>query len=60
MSIVTISKGSYTHGGQVAEKVAKKLGYNCISREILLEISKEFNVPEIKLIRAISDAPTFL
>jgi len=60
MSIITISRGSYTHGGEVAEKVAKKLGYECISREILLEISDEFNISEIKLTRAIRDAPTFL
>ena len=60
MSIITISRGSYTHGGEVAEKVAKKLGYECISREILLEISDEFNITEIKLTRAIRDAPTFL
>ena len=60
MSIITISRGSYSHGGEVAEKVAKKLGYECISREILLEISDEFNISEIKLTRAIRDIPTFL
>ncbi len=60
MSIITISRGSYTHGGQVAEKVAQKLGYDCISRELLLEISDEYNISEIKLIRAIRDAPSFL
>ena len=60
MSIITISRGSYTHGGKVAEKVAQKLGYECISREILLEISDEYNISEIKLIRAIRDAPSFL
>jgi cytidylate kinase len=44
----------------VAEKVAQKLGYECISREIILEASEEFHVPEIKLIRAIHDAPGIL
>ncbi len=60
MSIVTISRGSYTHGGKVAEKVAQKLGYECISREVLLETSERYNIPEIKLIRAISAAPSLL
>jgi len=60
MAIVTISRGSYYRGKEVAEKLAKKLGYACISREILLEASEEFNIPEIKLIRAIQDAPTIL
>lgn len=60
MSIITISRGSYNRGKEVAEKLAQKLGYECISREILLEASKEYNVPEIKLIRAIQDAPSIL
>lgn len=59
MSIITISRGSYSHGKEVAEKVAQKLGYECISREALLRASKEFNIPEIKLARALHDAPSF-
>jgi len=60
MPIITISRGSYSGGKEVAEKLAKKLGYACISREILLKASEEFNIPEIKLIRAIHDAPSIL
>ena len=60
MGIITISRGSYSKGKEIAEKLADKLGYKCISREILLKASKEFNVPEVKLIQAIQDAPSFL
>ncbi|MFH2013304.1 MAG: cytidylate kinase family protein [Pseudomonadota bacterium] len=60
MSIITISRGSYSRGKEVAEKVAQKLGYECIARDVLLEASGEFNVPETKLIHAIQDAPSFL
>jgi cytidylate kinase len=60
MSIVTISRGSYSRGREVAEKVARELGFECISREILIEASEEFDVPEIKLLRAIRDAPSLL
>ncbi len=60
MAIITISRGSYYRGKEVAEKLAQKLGYQCISREILLEASEEYNIPEIKLIRAIQDAPSIL
>lgn len=60
MPIITISRGSYSRGKEIAEKVAEKLGYECISRDILLEASKEFNIPEIKLVRAIHDAPSAL
>ena len=60
MSIITISRGSYSRGKEVAEKLALKLGYECISRDILLEASDEFNIPEIKLIRALHDATSVL
>ncbi|AFM25169.1 AAA family ATPase [Desulfomonile tiedjei] len=60
MAIITISRGSYSKGKEVAEKVALKLGYTCISRDLLVEASEQFNTPEIKLIRALHDAPTIL
>ncbi len=60
MTIITISRGSYSRGREVAEKLAQELGYTCISRDILLEASEEFNIPEIKLIRALHDSPTVL
>lgn len=60
MAIITISRGSYSRGKEVAEKLAKTLGYECISRDILLEASEEFNIPEIKLVRALHDAPSVL
>jgi cytidylate kinase len=60
MAIITISRGSYTRGKETAEKVAKKLGYDCVARETLLEASQEFNVPEVKLERALHDAPSVL
>lgn len=60
MSVVTISRGSYSRGKEIAEKVARRMGYECVSREIILEASQQFNIPEIKLIRAIHDAPSIL
>jgi len=60
MSAITISRGSYTRGREVAQKAADKLGYECISREVILETSKKFNIPEVKLVRAIHDAPSIL
>jgi cytidylate kinase len=60
MSIITISRGSYSRGKEVAEKLARALNYECISREIILEASEHFNIPELKLVRAIHDAPTIL
>jgi cytidylate kinase len=60
MSIIIISRGCYRRGSEVAQKAAAELGYECISREVLLEASKLFDVPELKLTRAIHDAPSLL
>jgi len=60
LSIITISRGSYSRGKEIAEKTAEKLGYECIGRDTLIEASEQFNIPEIKLIRAINDAPSIL
>ncbi|MCP3890332.1 MAG: cytidylate kinase-like family protein [Desulfobulbaceae bacterium] len=60
MSIITIARGSYSRGKEVSEILAERLGYSCVSRDILLEASKEFNIPEIQLIKALHDAPSVL
>jgi cytidylate kinase len=58
MAIITISRGSYSAGKEIAEQVAERLGYECFSRDLLLEASEHFNIPEIKLVRALHDAPS--
>jgi len=60
MAIITISRGSYSKGKEVAEKVADRLGYQCLSREVILDASDRYHIPEIKMIKAIHDAPTIL
>lgn len=60
MAVITISRGSYSKGKEVAEGITAALGYECISRDILLEASDRFNVPEIKLVHAIHEAPSIL
>jgi cytidylate kinase len=60
MSIITISRGSFSHGQEIAKKVADTLGYECVSREILIEASQYFKVSEKELFKSIHDAPTIL
>jgi cytidylate kinase len=60
MSVIVISKGSYSHGNEVATRVAQEVGLDCISRDILIGTSKQFNISELRLLRAIEDAPSFL
>lgn len=58
MGVITISRGSYSKGKEIAEKLAQQLRYECVSRDILLETSTQFNIHELKLVRAIHDAPS--
>ncbi len=57
MAIITISRGSFSRGKEVAEQLAEKLSYTCLSREVLLEASEEFKIPEIRISRALRDSP---
>jgi len=58
MPIITISRGSYSQGREVAELVADKLGYSCLARDVVIEASKDYDVPEVKLTHAIDDPPS--
>lgn len=60
MRIITISTDRYTKGAEIAEKVAQRMGFECVSREVILSAAKEYGVPEMKLLKAIKDTPTIL
>ncbi len=60
MAIITISRGTFSGGQKLAECIAAKLGYRCISREVLVETAKEFDVSEEKLLEALTKKPWLL
>jgi cytidylate kinase len=60
MSIVVISKLSYTKGEVIAQKVASQLGYKCIDQEILQDASQRSQVPIEKIRKAVTEAPSLL
>jgi cytidylate kinase len=60
MAIITISRGCFSHGKEIAERVAARLGYECISSEVLMEASHFFNIPEQKLSKSIHELPGIL
>ncbi len=61
MAIITISRGCYSHGKEVAEKTAEMMGYKLLSRETIIEeANQRYNVPEKELIKSIHDAPSVL
>ena len=49
MPIITIYRGAHASGEPLAQSVAIALGYRCVSREVLLEASQRFAIPEAKL-----------
>ncbi|MGH7823737.1 MAG: cytidylate kinase family protein [Candidatus Binatia bacterium] len=48
MSIVTISHAAYSGGSAIAERVAASLNYRCVNREVLIEASRRYGIPEAK------------
>jgi len=58
MSVIAIARASYSHGKEIAERVAQELNYKCISEEVVSLASQQFGIPENWLRRAIENAPT--
>ncbi|MEO6163876.1 MAG: cytidylate kinase family protein [Candidatus Binatia bacterium] len=42
-------QGASASGQELAEAVAKELGYRCISREVLVAASRKYGIPQAKL-----------
>jgi cytidylate kinase len=59
MSIITISRGSLSGGRSLAERVAARLDYHCISSEALIEAAAKYGVPEPKLSEVFDKMPSF-
>lgn len=59
MAIITISRGTFSGGQTVAEQLAERLGYDCLSREGLIEAATEaYGVPIDELTAAMDRPPT--
>ena len=57
MQIITIYQGASGSGEEVARAVAKSLGYNPIDREVLVEASLQYGIPEAKLTEILEREP---
>ena len=57
MPIVTIYQGASGEGHELAESVAQGLGYRCIGREVLVEASRRYRIPEAKLNKIVEKGP---
>jgi cytidylate kinase len=60
MSIVAISRGTFTGGEGLARRVAERLGYQCLSREANLGVAaKRYGVPTEQLAETMERRPSF-
>jgi cytidylate kinase len=57
MPIVTIYQGASGDGQELAQSLAEALGYRCVGREILVEASRRYNIPEAKLNEIVEKGP---
>ena len=57
MSIIAISRGTFSGGEAVAKGVADRLGYRCVSREVVLEAAWAYGIPAEELIDAMEKRP---
>ena len=57
MPIITIYQGASGEGQELAESVATALGYRCVGREVLVEASRRYGIPEAKLNEIVEKGP---
>lgn len=61
MSVITVSRGSFSGGKMLAESLAEKLHYRCIDRDVVVaRATAECGFPQEELIRALEKPPSFL
>ncbi len=60
MSIITISRGSFSGGKMLAECLAQSLGYRCVDRDVIVERAAAHGVSQEELRDALQKPPTFL
>ena len=57
MSIIAISHAAFGGGRTVAERVATILDHRCVSREVLIEASQRYGIPEAKFTEVLETEP---
>jgi cytidylate kinase len=57
MPIITIYQGASGEGQELAETVPEAIGYRCVGREVLIEASRRYGIPEAKLNEIVEKGP---
>ncbi len=59
MAIITISRGTLSGAKSVAEQTAARLGYPCVSREVIVDAARECGIEEGKLVSIMDEPPPY-
>lgn len=57
MAMIAIYQGASGSGEELAETLAQALGYGCVNRELLIQASLRYGIPEAKLNNVIEKEP---
>lgn len=57
MQIITVYQGASGSGEELADALAQALGYGSIDREVLIEASQQYGIPEAKLTEIVEREP---
>jgi cytidylate kinase len=60
MSIITISRESFSGGKPLAECLARKLGYRCVDREVIIERAAASGISQDDLREALQKPPSLM
>ncbi len=60
MSVITISRGSFSGGEMLADCLAARLKYRCIDRDVIVERAAASGVSQDELLEALLKPPAFL
>jgi cytidylate kinase len=60
MPIITISRGTFSGGKDLAEQLARELGCPCVSREVIAEAAEHYGASQGALSAALEQAPSLI
>ncbi len=58
MAIITITRGLKSGGSALAHQLEKRLGYKCMSREVINSCARKYNIMEDDLHQKLTEAPS--
>jgi cytidylate kinase len=58
VAIITITRGIQSGGRELAHSLEKRLGYTCLSREVITQCARKYNIEEKDLYQKLMEAPS--